>query len=144
MNEDRKAAPISLRRRQAPQPAFGRISEVAAALSRQDSQYPSTARDVVTHDPEPIAESADKGADTGLSPSEPTSPSSASHGEQAQAKVERSAAPGALSRRVRVRCEPEELRALRAYAALLGVPLSDLLSEALKPLVATAVAAIRR
>ena len=139
MTEERKAAPISLRRRQTPQPSFDRIGEVAAALSSGDSQYPPTARRAVTScDQEPAAESAD------VRPSEAAWRSSVVENERAQAKIERPAAQGTPSRRVRVRCEPEELRALRAYAALQGVPLSDLLSEALKPLVEEAVAAMRR
>ena len=145
MSEDGKAAPISLRRRQAPQPSFDRIGEIAAALSSGDSQYPAVARRAVAScDQEPAAESANEGGGAGVPPSEPASHSPAGDKEQARATIEPPATQGTPSRRVRVRCEPEELRALRAYAALQGVPLSDLLSEALKPLVARAVAAMRR
>ncbi len=141
MSEEGKAAPISLRRRPASQPSFDRIGEVAAALSSGDSQYPPVARRAVTsRDQGPAAESANEGAGADVPPSH----SSIGAKEQARAKIEPPATQGTLSRRVRVRCEPEELRALRAYAALQGVPLSDLLSEALKPLVERAVAAMRR
>lgn len=145
MPEDRKAAPISLRRRQAPQPSFDRIGEIAAALSSGDSQYPAVARRAVAScDQEPAAESANEGAGADVPPSEPTFHPSIGDKEQPPANTEPPASQGMPSRRVRVRCEPEELRALRAYAALQGVPLSDLLSEALKPLFARAVAAVRR
>lgn len=145
MSEDRKAAPISLRRRQAPRPSFDRIGEIAAALSSGDSQYPPAARRAVTSSAqEPAAECVNTGASADVSPSEPASHSSIGDKEQARAPIEPPAPQGTPSRRVRVRCEAEELRALRAYAALQGVPLSDLLSEALKPLVEKAVAAMRR
>jgi hypothetical protein len=145
MSEDRKAAPISLRRRQAPQPSFDRIGEIAAALSSGDSQYPAAARRAVAScDQEPAAESANEGAGAAVPPSEPASHSSIGDKGQARTTIEPPAPQGTPSRRVRVRCEPQELRALRAYAALQGVPLSDLLSDALKPLVEKAVAAMRR
>jgi hypothetical protein len=145
MSEDRKAAPISLRRRQAPRPSFDRIGEIAAALSSGDSQYPAVARRAVAScDQEPAAESANEGGGAGVPSSEPTSRALAGDKEQPPAKTEPPASQGMPSRRVRMRCEPEELRALRAYAALQGVPLSDLLSEALRPLVEKAVAAMRR
>lgn len=143
MTEERKAAPISLKRRQAPQPNFDRISEVAAALSSQDNQYPPAARDVVARDRETMVESAEKDTGASMPTSEPASVSPAHYLGQAQTNG-RPAAQGALSRRVRVRCEADELRALRAYAALKGVALSDLLSEALKPLVEKAVIAMRQ
>ncbi len=146
MSEDRKAAPISLRRRQAPRPSFDRIGEIAAALSSGDSQYPPVARRaVVSRDREPAAECAEnEGRQRRCRRSEPASHSLAGDKEQARVTIEPPAPQGTPSRRVRVRCEAEELRALRAYAALQGVPLSDLLSEALKPLVEKAVAAMRR
>ena len=144
MTEERKAAPIALRRRQASQPSFDRIGEVAAAVSSLDNQYPPAAREAATHDPEPMAVSADKDASAHVSPARPASASSAGRVEHAETKPVRPAEERASSRRVRVRCEPEELRALRAYAALQGIPLSDLLSEALKPLVGKAIAAMRR
>lgn len=130
MSEDRKAAPISLRRRQ--RPSFDRIGGVpAAALSSGDSQYPAVARRAVAScDQEPAAESANEGGGAGVPSSEPTSRALAGDKEQPPAKTEPPASQGMPSRRVRMRCEPEELRALRrAYAALQGVPLSDLLSE---------------
>ena len=145
MSEDRKAAPISLRRRQAPRPSFDRIGEIAAALSSGDSQYPPVARRAVTScDQEPAAECANEGVSADVPRSEPASHSLAGDKEQARVTIEPPAPQGTPSRRVRVRCEAEELRALRAYAALQGVPLFALLSEALKPLVEKAVAAMRR
>lgn len=141
MAEESKTAPISLRKRHAARPSFDRISDVAAALTSRDSQYPSATRDaVVGSEPLPVVERADADANGNIRRTVSPLPG---RRKQARATEDRSSTDVEISWRVRIRCDREELRALRAYAALQGVALSDLLSDALKPLVARAVGAMR-